>query len=65
MKASYVPEMLQMSKGSRGTIERALKDKYWRQDEGFQAEFQAISEPENQRTASEDVRRVGPPRCSG
>lgn len=26
-----------MSKGSRGAIERALEDKYWRQDEGFQA----------------------------
>lgn len=46
-----------MSIGSRVAIERDLEDKYWRQDEGFQA----ISKPENQRTASErDVRRVGP-----
>lgn len=30
-------------------MERELEDKYWRQDEGFQAIF----EPKNQKTASE------------
>lgn len=51
-----------MSTGSRVANERDLEDKYRRQDAGFQA----ISEPENQRTASErDVRHVGLPWCSG
>lgn len=50
-----------MSKGSRGAIERALEDKYWRQDEGFQAGSRQVPgnlrarEPED---SFRDVRQV-------
>lgn len=33
-----------MSTGSRVAIERDLEDKYWRQDEGFQATSKAANQ---------------------